>query len=209
MTNIRKMLHHIREEQPDVWLLPFCALMLVLMVFFAGLYAYSHLSSLEYESAFADLSDTLVPKREIKLAKNMDDLISDKLSDVVKMTVTARYIRFELSTPSLFDSGNAELKPYILPLFEKMSEHLKGMDNTIIVEGHTDNVPISTSLYHSNWELSAARSFNVINYFIKQNIAPSRLVAHGYGEFRPLASNDMEDGRAKNRRIEITILRGT
>lgn len=208
MTNLRKMIHTIREEQPDVWLLPFCALMLVLMVFFAGLYAYSQLSSLEYESAFADLSDTLVPKKEITLAKNMDDIISDKLSDVVKMTVTARYIRFELSTPSLFDSGSAELKPYILPLFKKMSEHLAVMDNTIIVEGHTDNIPISTSLYHSNWELSAARSFSVINYFLNQSIAPSRLVAHGYGEFRPLAPNDTEEGRAKNRRIEITILRG-
>lgn len=82
------------------------------------------------------------------------------------------------------------------------------MTNTIIAEGHTDNVPIHTQQYNSNWELSSARSFSVIYYFINKGMAPGRLVAHGLGEFRPAYSNETETERARNRRIEITVVRG-
>ena len=82
------------------------------------------------------------------------------------------------------------------------------MENPIIVEGHTDNVPISSAKYRSNFELSAARAFSVINYFINsEKIAPVRFSTFGYGEYKPVASNETESDRAKNRRIEINIIR--
>ncbi len=82
------------------------------------------------------------------------------------------------------------------------------MGNSIIAEGHTDNVPIHTQQYQSNWELSSARAFSVIYFFINKGIPPERLVAHGFGEYRPASSNEDDAGRAKNRRIEITVVRG-
>ena len=80
--------------------------------------------------------------------------------------------------------------------------------NMVIAEGHTDNVPIHTAQYDSNWELSSSRAFSVIYYFINKGISPERLVAHGFGEFRPAHSNETDADRAKNRRIEITVVRG-
>jgi chemotaxis protein MotB len=82
------------------------------------------------------------------------------------------------------------------------------MDNPVVVEGHTDNVPISSKKYRSNFELSAARAFSVINYFINtEKMSPEKFSTFGYGEYRPVSSNDTEEGRAKNRRIEINIIR--
>jgi chemotaxis protein MotB len=108
----------------------------------------------------------------------------------------------------VFESGSADLKPDIMPLMVRLLEHLREMENTIIVEGHTDDIPISTGRYRSNWELSAARAFSVIHFYIDREIRPDRLAAHGYGPYRPLMPNTTDLRRAINRRIEITILRG-
>ncbi len=81
------------------------------------------------------------------------------------------------------------------------------MDNYIRIEGHTDNVIISNELYHSNWQLSSIRASNVAEFLVSDgNINPNRVSAVGYGEYRPLQSNDSEDGRAQNRRVDIVIL---
>ncbi len=79
--------------------------------------------------------------------------------------------------------------------------------NDIIIEGHTDNVPITGGKYQSNWELSVARAVSVIDFFTDRGIEPKKLVAGGYGEFHPAYPNDTPEHRARNRRIEITILR--
>ena len=96
-----------------------------------------------------------------------------------------------------------------LMLLINILKHLRDMGNTIIVEGHTDDIPIAGGRYRDNWELSAARAFSVIHFYIERGISPSRLVAHGYGPHRPLMPNNTRLRRAINRRIEITILRGT
>jgi len=82
---------------------------------------------------------------------------------------------------------------------------VKPLKNEIFVEGHTDNVPISTLTFPSNWELSSARAASVVNYLSRQGVEPERMAAIGYGEFRPIASNDAPEGRGKNRRVTLII----
>lgn len=108
----------------------------------------------------------------------------------------------------LFDSGRSELKTSAQTTLNKLAEVLqeKLYDHSLYVEGHTDNVPIRYSSWRSNWELSTARATEVIHYFSEQrNVNPERLAAVGYGEYHPVASNDSEDGRMLNRRVEIVI----
>lgn len=111
---------------------------------------------------------------------------------------------------ALFDSGSANLKKSSEDILLFIGELLKNeefMERAIRVEGHTDNIPISTVRFPSNWELSTTRSTNVIKFFITEGeIDPSRLSASGYGEYYPIADNATPEGRAKNRRVDIVIL---
>ncbi len=113
-----------------------------------------------------------------------------------------------LSDEILFASGKAELKSEAYPVLDKLAKVIKREvpDKDIGVSGHTDNVPIQHSSWPSNWELSTRRATNVLHYLEDKGISPRRLSATGYGEHRPLASNNSSDGRAKNRRVEIVIL---
>jgi chemotaxis protein MotB len=107
----------------------------------------------------------------------------------------------------LFDSGKSDLKPRGMTLLDTLAERLRTMPNEIRVEGHTDNIPIATALYPSNWELSSARATTVGRYFAEHSdIAPIRLSAAGYGEFRPVALNDTREGRARNRRVDLVVM---
>lgn len=106
-----------------------------------------------------------------------------------------------------FNSGSATLRPQSEEAFGRIASLLMQYDCSIRIEGHTDNVPIHTSQFASNWELSTARSTEVIRKFILQyRFSPERLSAAGYGEYHPAASNDSEDGRRMNRRIDLVIL---
>lgn len=108
----------------------------------------------------------------------------------------------------LFDPGSPYLKPEALITLDKVAAALneEAADHIVYVEGHTDNLPIHSSRWPSNWELSTARATEVIHYFVSQKgIRPERLAATGYGEFHPVVSNATPEGRMKNRRVEIVI----
>ncbi len=106
-----------------------------------------------------------------------------------------------------FDSGSAELRPASEGAVQRLVNVLKTQDNNIRVEGDTDNVPIHNAQFASNWELSTARATEMIRLFItKYDVPPTRLSAAGYAEYHPVASNDTEDGRAQNRRVDIVVL---
>jgi chemotaxis protein MotB len=109
-----------------------------------------------------------------------------------------------------FDSGKATLKSSGVSVLEKVGQALKGYDDKVIrVVGHTDNVPVSKALqqtFPSNWELSVARATTVVRYLEKAGIPPERMIAAGRAEFEPVADNSTDEGRRKNRRIEITLL---
>jgi chemotaxis protein MotB len=111
-----------------------------------------------------------------------------------------------LSGNVLFDSGKAELRPEGQVLLDLLAQRLRQLPNDLRIEGHTDNIPIQSTLFPSNWELSSARATTVARYLAQQGVAPQRLIAAGYGEYRPAAPNDTREGRARNRRVDIVIL---
>jgi chemotaxis protein MotB len=114
-------------------------------------------------------------------------------------------IRFENAV--LFDFGRAKLNPAGLIFLDQIAAVINQIPCPIRIEGHTDNVPIHTKQFPSNWELSTARAVNVVKYFVdSSNIEPQRLSAVGYGASKPLFPNDSADYRAKNRRVEIVLI---
>lgn len=125
----------------------------------------------------------------------------------VEVGVSREGIVISLAGNLLFDSGKSDLKPRGMTLLDTLAERLRTMPNEIRVEGHTDNIPIATALYPSNWELSSARATTVGRYLAEHaEIAPIRLSAAGYGEFRPIALNDTREGRARNRRVDLVVM---
>ncbi len=127
----------------------------------------------------------------------------------VNVRSTQEGIVISLSGNLLFDPAKAELKPQAVVILDKVAEVIKTRKNEVRVEGHTDNVPVESALYPSNWELSTARSISVVKYFTTiSGILPDRMSAVGFGEYRPLVDNDTREHRAQNRRADIVILYG-
>lgn len=129
--------------------------------------------------------------------------------DSVETVVARRGLVVRLLTDNvLFDSGRADLKGQGLPLLGEVGSLLTvDEEHPVLVEGHTDDVPISTSQFASNWELSTARASQVVRYLIGRNVPARRFGAAGYADLHPLASNGTDAGRARNRRVEIVLQR--
>jgi chemotaxis protein MotB len=140
-----------------------------------------------------------------------DGLVSNLNEEVKKGQLQVRQYKdmltVEVAEQLFFDSGKAALKDSGKEVLKKVGEVLKGYDDKIVrVVGHTDNVPIATAQFPSNWELSAARATTVVRFLQSAGVPPERLSAAGRGEFSPIAPNDDAEGRRKNRRIEITLV---
>ena len=126
----------------------------------------------------------------------------------VRLEVDGNLQRIHFSDNILFDSGRAELKDRGQQMLARLCQVLLATGNrydTIHIEGHTDNVPIWNSGFHSNWELSSARATAVVEFFQTKGVDPGRLVAAGYGEYRPVARNDSPYHKSLNRRIDIVL----
>jgi len=154
-------------------------------------------------------------KEEVQKASQTYEQLLDKMkSEISQGQVTISELKGKLTVnlvdAILFDSGKAEVKEDGLAVLQKVVDILKTVkDKTIRIEGHTDNVPIRgalTAKYATNWELSAARAINVTRFLQKQGLDPMILTAAAYGEYKPVAPNDAEEGKAKNRRIEIVLV---
>jgi chemotaxis protein MotB len=137
------------------------------------------------------------------VATAMRELIDDNLLTVRRQGAT---VEVEIRTDILFSSGEATLAPAAGDILRQICGSLKPFPNPIRVEGHTDNRPISTAAYPSNWELSSARAASVVHLFTESGIDPRRLAVIGLGEFRPAQSNDTAEGRNANRRVVLVIL---
>jgi chemotaxis protein MotB len=140
-----------------------------------------------------------------------DGLLANLNEEVKKGQLQVRQYKdmltVEVAEQLFFDSGRAALKDQGKDVLKRVGEALKGYEDKMIrVVGHTDNVPISTSQFPSNWELSAARATTVVRFLQSAGVPPERMTASGRGEFSPIAPNDDADGRKKNRRIEITLI---
>jgi chemotaxis protein MotB len=140
-----------------------------------------------------------------------DALVANLTEEVKKGELQVRQYKdmltVDVAEQLFFDSGRADLKETGKSVLKKVGDALKGYDDKVIrVVGHTDNVPIKTKLFPSNWELSVARATTVVRYLQETGIPPERMIASGRAEYQPVAENDTPDGRKKNRRIEITLV---
>jgi len=141
-----------------------------------------------------------------ELAKSLEKELGDYKA---KLEMTERGLVLTFLAEVFFDSGKAIIKNDAKASLAKVSEVLNKdvPDSPVAVEGHTDNVPIKYSGWKSNWELSTARALAVVHYFVDEGkIAPQRMSANGYGEYRPVASNEDPKTKQQNRRVEIVIL---
>lgn len=191
-----------------------------LMIFFLLLYTFSmdKISDQEqlkiYESIRVSLkgSQTEVKVSEKKKEETVVDKViryvkEQRLSDYIKIMIKEDKIKIILAQPVLFDTGDAVLKGDSLDVLHDLGKILNQTDSKIVVEGHTDNVPIHNDKYDSNWDLSFDRSYSVVKYFVKElKMHSARMQAIGYGEHRPIVPNDTLENRSQNRRIELNIM---
>jgi chemotaxis protein MotB len=161
-------------------------------------------SDIERIEALQNELETLRHTRGI-LEEQLAQEIKDKQ---VRLAMEEKGLVITFVAEVLFDSGKAVLRQESLPILDKVARILKEEvpENNIGIEGHTDNEPIKYSGWKSNWELSAQRSLGVLHYLETKGMSPRRLSQAGYGEHRPVASNETAEGRQLNRRVEIVIL---
>jgi chemotaxis protein MotB len=148
---------------------------------------------------------------DVKTINDLSQQFSNTLSDLiesedVKITQGEDWLELEIKSRVLFDSGEARLARAAVPIIGEIADILQSAANPIQVEGFTDNNPINTPRFPSNWELSAARAASVVHLLDRYGIQPDRMSAIGYGEYKPVADNDTEEGRQKNRRVVLVVL---
>jgi chemotaxis protein MotB len=164
-------------------------------------------------------SSTIRPRNEVAVRREkeqMTGLARDLLGALaplvregkVRVTQTARGISVEISASVLFAPGDAHLGAESGNALRAVARVLKDDNHAVQVEGHTDNVPIKSAVFPSNWELSAVRASSVVRLFVDNGVAESRLIAIGHGANQPVGSNDTAEGRLRNRRVQIMILSG-
>ncbi|MCZ8523581.1 MULTISPECIES: flagellar motor protein MotB [Paenibacillus] len=152
-------------------------------------------------------------RRDLQFKQMVDQMQSyieaNNLQAQMTTANTSRGVTFTLNDLFLFDLGKADLKPEAKPVLEKLSSLFSQLDATISIEGHTDNLPLATgSVYVDNWGLSGARSLSVLRYFLYDTqLDPEKFVSASYAHTRPVAENTTAENRAKNRRVEIVVLR--
>jgi chemotaxis protein MotB len=139
----------------------------------------------------------------LNLSNNLSPLIKD---GKVRVVQNNRGIRIDINDSLLFTSGSAELAETATDILNEIAKLLQENNHAIQVEGHTDNTPIHTAVFFSNWELSAVRASSVVRMFSSIGITENRLSALGFGSAQPISENDTPTGRAKNRRVSIMIL---
>ncbi len=175
------------------WMVNYADLMTNLVCFFVILYALSAALNKDMQKAQQSIREM------IKEGKIQGQVTMDKEG----MRITLE----EQSQVAFFDSGRAELTDHMRVQLDKLAPVLRRLSekHDIVVEGHTDNIPIATKKYASNWELSTARATSVVKFMLAENFQPKRLAAVGYGEYHPAVVNGSEETRKKNRRVVFFI----
>lgn len=208
-------------QYSSIWLTIYADIITNLTLFFLMSYAFTRLDAAKRADIQSTLSsfvnkNAAVQERANRVLKQLQeqqtmsklDLEKSNLQQYAKLEVNEKMIRIFLTAPVLFDAGDSALKKEAMAGLDEIANSLRNLPNDIIVEGHTDNIPVTGGKYSSNWELSVARAVSVINYFIKVKSFPSqKFIAAGYGEYRPLYPNDTPLNRSQNRRIEINVIR--
>jgi chemotaxis protein MotB len=214
----------------DRWLVSYADFITLLFAFFTTMYAISNVD----KNKLSDMVDSMrtafdakkmqQPPHNSPRPQNVAahenpgalDELKDRLSQKLQAQITGGQVGLEVDPRGLvitireagvFAVGSADLQPSARAVLAEVADAMKDVDNPVRVEGHTDDVPIHTSRFQSNWELSTSRATTVIAFFVQERgLLPTRFSAAGYGEFHPRAANDSEGARAQNRRVDIVIL---
>ncbi|MBN1237576.1 MAG: flagellar motor protein MotD [Gammaproteobacteria bacterium] len=139
------------------------------------------------------------------IVEAIEELVDEEL---VRVRRDRFWLEIEINTSVLFASGSAEIATGALPIVDRLGGILSGTPTRIYVEGHSDELPIATPAFPSNWELSAARAASVVRMFAAEGVEPQRMAVVGFGEFQPVADNDTPEGRRFNRRVVIVVMAG-
>jgi len=210
------------------WMVTYGDIMTLLLTFFVLLMSYSTIQEEDFKRALASFQEALgmlpyertliqfekvpsvraspsIPPREI-IRRMRNAIYSAGMKGQMKVARDKEGIRITIRSPILFDSGKADLMPKAAPVLDELITILRESPNTVVVEGHTDNVPIHNERFPSNWELSTARAISVARHlFERGGFEPARFTVAGYGEYHPLEPNDTAEGRQENRRVEILL----
>ncbi|WP_456455864.1 OmpA/MotB family protein [Thermovibrio sp.] len=220
-------------KAPPAWLTSFGDLMSLLLTFFILLYSMSTISLEKFYQAMKGIIEAfgghyVVYEERVISGKNIPvqmpnmypkmrtrRALEEKLSQIrenlrklgIKSEVVkyGSVIKLRINTDKLFPPGSDRPYPQAIPIIMDLCKKLKELDLPITIEGYTDNIPIKSSRFPSNWELSAARAVSVLRLFLQCGYDPKKLSAAGFGPYHPIAPNNTPEGRAKNRRIEIAI----
>ncbi|MBD3165436.1 OmpA family protein [bacterium] len=210
------------------WMVTYGDMMTLLLTFFVLIVSFSQTEIIKFKAAIASVQEGLgfMPQHagvlpDIKLEQNVEkaqivqemiEELSESLGqtetmEMVEVYTTPTGVQIVISDPLLFESGRADLRDRFKTILDEVSRIIAPMEfSDIRVEGHTDNVPINTTFFPSNWELSAARALAVTKYMaFEGGVDPAKLSAIGYGEYRPRDTNETAEGRARNRRVEIFL----
>ena len=201
------------DEDDTSWLLPYVDVISLLLAFLILALAMSKVSLHRFELVSAALSRTAPPPSLDALKEKIDQMIEAQgLAGQIKTVVDDAGLRMELKNALLFDVGKADITPAGRDAIEKVVKMLPTIDQRyqIAIEGHTDDVPIHTAKYDSNWDLSSGRAINVLKSFTAAGISPQRLSAQGYADTRPAAALQTDPAthakaRSENRRVVIRV----
>ncbi len=229
---MKAIVHKEVEGQIAPWQTIYCSLILIMLVLFVMLSAYSTADRAKMKGLQANLSGG---RPEISQAGERKGVLTGPLrpeslphtewikdvrrslqaagaesglSEGVVLEMTPRGLNLKFKNDVLFPSGQAVIKRVFYPYLDELVRVAGEQRLSLKIEGHTDDVPMGSGAFSSNWELSTARATNVLRYFAERgNVAAGRLSAAGFGQYRPLAPNDTPAGRAQNRRIEVLLLK--
>lgn len=216
------------------WMTTFGDMMTLLLVFFVLLYSFSSMDVEKFQGFISALQNQLgvldggktitanpnidagtlgedyaqAPENIKQIMRELDNYIkSNDLGDRVEVENKRKGLVISLTGEILYELGRSDIREQGREVLSMISDILIDIPNDIMIEGHTDDLPIRTDEFPSNWELSTARAVNVIKFLIEEtDFDPAQLSAAGYSEYRPVATNDRPEGRAKNRRVEVVIL---
>ncbi|MGP0174887.1 flagellar motor protein MotD [Pseudomonas sp. NCHU5208] len=229
--------HQEEHENHERWLVSYADFITLLFAFFVVMYSISSINEGKYKILSDSLTGVFnQPDRSVKpipvgeerprgsqapdddsemtdntlrsIASSVRDAFGDLLqSDQLTIRGNEMWIEIELSSSLLFPSGDALPNDKAFDIIEKVAKILAPYENPVKVEGFTDNLPIQTSQFPTNWELSAARAASIVRMLAMDGVKPARLSAVGYGEYQPVADNSTPEGRARNRRVVLVISR--
>ena len=218
---------HEEHENHERWLVSYADFITLLFALFVVMYSTSSVNEGKYravsESAQAAFNPSTLTAKKIEIGPKLSSgnrstgkveyiaaikgvLKEFEQNKKLSIFQNSKGIVIRITDTALFDSGSAVIKNEAVEAIDSLAGVLANLKENIQIEGHTDNIPINSPLYPSNWELSSSRATSIVRRFVNYGMEPSRLTAIGYGEYRTIAENDTGEGRSKNRRVDIVVL---